>query len=106
MANFNLKRLAKNILGIGCVLTLYSTQAFASTTGNLPFNSALDNFKTNFYAWIFVALVLLWAATCLMLAFGEWKDSVVKLLNFVFWGALACSGPTLALAIFNVGAVF
>ena len=77
---------------------------YASTTGNLPFNTALDRFKDGFYSWIFVGLVILWASSCLMLAFGEWTQSIAKLLNFIFWGSLACAGPTLASSVFNVGA--
>ena len=88
-------------------LLLVSDMAFASTTGSLPFNSTINNFSTSFTGWIFSALVVLWIATCLMLAFGEWGEGIKRIINIIFWASLACGGAAGAMMIFGgTGAVF
>lgn len=79
--------------------------AFASTTGNLPFNRTLDVFKTNFMSGVFVILVVLWVATMLMMAFGEWGDGVKRVLNILCWASLALAGPAGVSSLFGVGAL-
>ncbi len=89
---------------IFCALLL-SFNGLASTSGNLPFNRALDVFKTNFTAALFVILFILWIATMVMMAFGEWTDGVKRILNILCWGSLALAGPTLLTTLFGVGAL-
>jgi hypothetical protein len=79
--------------------------AFGSTTGNLPFNRTLDIFKTNFMSGVFVILVVLWVATMLMMAFGEWGDGVKRILNILCWASLALAGPAGVSSLFGVGAL-
>jgi type IV secretory pathway VirB2 component (pilin) len=90
-------------LGVFFLLSIGS--AYAGSSGNLPFNSAIDSFQKNFYAWIAIACIILWVATCLMLAFGEWGDGMKRLLNILFWMALSLGGVTAVPAIFGTGAV-
>jgi DMSO/TMAO reductase YedYZ heme-binding membrane subunit len=80
-------------------------EAYGATTGNLPFNRTLDTFRTNFMAAIFVILVVLWVATMLMMAFGEWGDGVKRVLNILCWASLALAGPAGVTALFGVGAL-
>lgn len=106
MTRFTLKNWLKVAVILSGILLLGMTDiAFASTTGNLPFNTAMDTFKTNFIAWLFVAAVVLWIATCLMLAFGEWGEGMKRIINIVFWLSLALSGTTGVTALFGSGAI-
>lgn len=91
------------VLGLSffCIANVY-----ASTTGNMPFNTSMDNFKSNFIAVVFVIAVILWVATCLMLAFGDWGDGIKRAVNIVFWLSLALSGSTGMTYLFGSGAVF
>ena len=66
----------------------------------------IQEFQDNFYAWIAIAAIIIWVATCLLLAFGEWGDGMKKLLNILFWMSLALSGATAVPVIFGSGAVF
>jgi TrbC/VIRB2 pilin len=93
----------KNFISL---LILCCMPIYAGTTGNLPFNSTIQNFQDNFYAWIAIASIMIWIATCLLLAFGEWGDGMKKLLNILFWLSLALSGATAVPTIFGTGAVF
>jgi hypothetical protein len=86
-------------------LLCVAVDALAATTGNLPFNRTLDVFKTNFMSSIFVILVVLWVATMLMMAFGEWGDGVKRILNILCWASLALAGPAGVTALFGVGAL-
>ncbi len=88
------------------LILLFFIPAQAATAGNLPFNSAIQSFQDNFYAWIAIAAIVIWIATCLLLAFGEWGDGMKKLLNILFWMSLALSGATAVPAIFGSGATF
>lgn len=105
MKNLNLKSWAK-LTFFGMSLLLICLPTFAGTTGDLPFNSTIQEFQNNFYAWIAIAAIIIWVATCLLLAFGEWGDGMKKLLNILFWMSLALSGATAVPAIFGSGAVF
>ncbi len=80
--------------------------AYASSAGNLPFNTTMDTFKNSFYAWVAIAAIILWIGTCLMLAFGEWGEGMKRIINILFWLSLALSGATAVPAIFGSGAVF
>lgn len=82
------------ILGFLCVGEAYAYG------GSLPFNSTIDNFKQHFMSWIFVALIILWIATCLMLAFGDWGEGMKRILNILFWASLALGGPTAITMLF------
>src|SRR5262249_54460858 len=105
MKNFNLKPWARFVF-FGLSLLFICLPTFASTTGDLPFNSTIQEFQNNFYGWIAIAAIIIWVATCLLLAFGEWGDGMKKLLNILFWMSLALSGATAVPAIFGTGAVF
>lgn len=87
------------------LLLFCQVEAFASTTGYLPFNRTLDVFKTNFLSGVFVILVILWVATMLMMAFGEWGDGVKRILNILCWASLALAGPAGVSSLFGVGSV-
>lgn len=105
MKIFNLKYWVKLSL-FGITFLSYCVPTFAGTTGDLPFNSTIQSFQDNFYAWIAIAAIIIWVSTCLLLAFGEWGDGMKKLLNILFWMSLALSGATAVPAIFGSGAVF
>lgn len=91
--------------GVFLTLLFCWIDAFSSTTGNLPFNRTLDVFKTNFMSGVFVILVVLWVATMLMMAFGEWGDGVKRVLNILCWASLALAGPAGVSSLFGVGAL-
>ena len=97
----------KSWLPVACMLCIFIGTAYAGTDsgGDLPFNTTIDKFQSNFTSWIAIAVVLLWIATTLMLAFGEWGDGMKKLLNILFWVALCLSGGTVVPIIFGTGAV-
>jgi len=52
------------------ILTFLSTNAYASTVGNLPFNTSLDEFKASFMAATFDIAIVLMMATCVAMAVG------------------------------------
>jgi type IV secretory pathway VirB2 component (pilin) len=106
MKNLFLKNWHKQLLWIVGLSILLTINAYAATTGNLPFNSNMDNFKGNFAAWIFEAAVILWMATCLMLAFGEWASGMKIIINILFWLSLAFGGGAGLKLLFSTGAVF
>ena len=106
MENSRLRVWSKFFLLFSVLFLLQMSSAYASSTGNLPFNTTLDNFKNNFYAWVSIAAIILWVATCLMLAFGEWGEGMKRIINILFWLSLALSGATAVPAIFGSGAVF
>jgi hypothetical protein len=105
MASFYTKRWLNTSVWLGIWLLLSISSAYASSSGNLPFNSTIDSFQKNFYAWISIACIILWVATCLMLSFGDWGDGMKRLINILFWMALALAGATAVPAIFGTGAV-
>jgi type IV secretory pathway VirB2 component (pilin) len=104
MKSLSLKSLRKFILGIG--LSLVLMPAYASSSGNLPFNTSLDTFKASFIAAVFDIAVILLMATCLMLAFGEWGDGIKRFITIVFFISLALAAPTGVILLFGTGAVF
>ena len=106
MANLNLKSLIKNSVFVLALTFFCIANVYASTTGNMPFNTSMDNFKSNFIAVVFVIAVILWVATCLMLAFGDWGDGIKRAVNIVFWLSLALSGSTGMTYLFGSGATF
>lgn len=110
MISLHLKKLVKYFVKHSVSILVFSifclTNVYASTTGNMPFNTSMDNFKSNFIAVVFVIAVILWVATCLMLAFGDWGDGIKRAVNIVFWLSLALSGSTGMTYLFGSGAVF
>jgi len=89
----------------GLSLLIFCTSSYASSTGNLPFNTALDEFKASFMAAVFDVSIILMMATCLMLAFGEWGDGIKRFINIVFFISLALAAPTGVMLLFGTGAV-
>jgi type IV secretory pathway VirB2 component (pilin) len=87
-------------------LLFFASNVYASSTGNLPFNTAMDTFKSNFIEAIFDIAVILMMATCMMLAFGEWSDGVKRFIGIVFFLSLALAAPTGITLLFGNGAVF
>lgn len=107
MMSSYLKNWHKKLFMLAGLFLVLSVDAYASsTTGNLPFVSTMDTFKTNFMAWLFGAAVVLWVGTCLMLAFGEWSQGLKQVINIIFWLSLAFGGATGITALFGSGAVF
>lgn len=92
------------LLGLG--LFVICTPSYASSVGNLPFNTALDEFKGSFISAVFDIAIILLMATCLMLAFGEWSDGIKKFINIVFFISLALAAPTAVILLFGTGATF
>ena len=92
MVNLSLKPWFKPAVMILFLVLFGIGEVYAA--GSLPFNRTIDTFKHHFMAWIVVALVILWVATCLMLAFGEWGEGIKRILNILFWASLALAGPT------------
>ena len=106
MKNLFLKNWHKQLLWVVGLSILLTVDAYASTTGNLPFNSNIETFKANFMSWLFGAAVILWVGTCLMLAFGEWSSGMKQIINILFWLSLAFGGASGIQLIFGTGAVF
>lgn len=106
MKNLFLKKYLRSILLVAALSVMFSIDAYASTTGNLPFNSAIDNFKANFMSWVFGAAVVLWVATCLFMAFGEWSSGMKQIINILFWLSLAFGGASGITMLFGTGATF
>lgn len=106
MANLHLAKWHRQLFWVLGLTVFLTAHAYAATTGNLPFNSSMETFKANFMAWLFAAAVVMWVATCLMLAFGEWGSGIKAVINIIFWLSLAFSGASGATLIFGVGAIF
>jgi hypothetical protein len=107
MANLLLKNWIKTLFWITGLLLLSTVQAYAAVhTGDMPFNSRIDNLKANVFAFVFAASSILLMAMCLMMAFGEWGDGMKKIINIVFWLSLGLTTASGATYIVGSGAVF
>lgn len=91
---------------VGLCLFVICTPSYASSVGNLPFNTSLDEFKASFISAVFDIAIILLMATCLMLAFGEWSDGIKRFINIVFFISLALAAPTAVILLFGTGATF
>jgi hypothetical protein len=93
------------ILIFGLGLFLISEPSYASSVGNLPFNTSMDEFKAAFIEVVFSISIILMMGSCVMMAFGEWGDGIKRLINMVFFLALALAAPTGVVLLFGTGAV-
>lgn len=93
---------------IGAVLIIISVQsAFASSRGDLPFNSTMNTLKDAISGpFLLAASIIMIVITCLMLAFGEWGDGFKKLINIVLWLSIAFAATNFVTTMFGSGAVF
>lgn len=107
MANFHLRRWGKKSLGGLGVISTGMQSAFASTSGNLPFNSTMNMIKDAISGpFLLAAAVIMIVITCLMLAFGEWGDGFKKMINIVLWLSIAFAATGFITSLFGGGAVF
>jgi type IV secretory pathway VirB2 component (pilin) len=84
MGSLNLKRwLNKRVANIASLFTaLFSSNAFASSTGNLPFTSTMNVLEQAISGpFLLAASVIMIVVTCLMLAFGEWGDGFKRIIS-------------------------
>jgi type IV secretion system protein VirB2 len=82
-------------------------RAFASSHGNLPFTSTLNQIKEAISGpFLLAAAIIMIVVTCLMLAFGEWGDGFKKLINMVLWLSVAFGAASFITTLFGSGAVF
>lgn len=91
---------------VGLCAILFTSPSYASSVGNLPFNTSLDLFRENFSAAVFSIGIILFIATCLMMAFGEWGDGIKRLITIAFFISLALGGPAAITLLFGTGATF
>jgi len=105
MANLSLRNwLKKTIFLIGIFLT---SNALASTTGNLPFVSTMNTLKEAISGpFLLAGAIIMVVVTCLMLAFGEWGTGFQKLINIVLWLSIAFAATSFISTLFGGGAVF
>lgn len=83
-----------------------STAAYASSAGNLPFNSTMDMLQQSISGpFLLAAAIIMIVVTCLMLAFGEWGDGFKKMINIVLWLSVAFAAPIFITTMFGGGAV-
>jgi type IV secretory pathway VirB2 component (pilin) len=104
MVSLNLK----NWLKKSCALFISTniTEAFASTSGNLPFNSTMNILKDAISgSFLLSAAIIMIVITCLMLAFGEWGDGFKKFINIVLWLSIAFAATSFITTMFGGGAV-
>lgn len=103
----NLKNWFKKSL-IGAVFLIVKTTAtFASTTGNLPFDSTMQTLQSAISGpFLMAAAVIMIVVTCLMLAFGEWGDGFKKIINIVLWLSVAFAATSFVTTMFGNGALF
>lgn len=81
--------------------------AFASSTGNLPFNTTMNILKDAISGpFLLAAAIIMIVVTCLMLAFGEWGDGFKKMINIVLWLSVAFAASSFITTMFGGGAVF
>ena len=99
--------LAPKWLKLSFVLAAASADAFASTTGSLPFTTSLQTLADAISGpFMFSGAIILVAATALMSAFGEFGDGMRKLVNITFWLASGFGATSLISNLFTTGAVF
>ncbi len=107
MANFHLKRWGRRGLVSLGMMCANAQSAFASSMGNLPFNSTMDIVKDAISGpFLLAAAVIMIVITCLMLAFGEWGDGFKKMINIVLWLSVAFAATGFITSLFGGGAVF
>jgi type IV secretory pathway VirB2 component (pilin) len=108
MGNGNWKKWVKKLLGKIWPLFLIgmNTEVYASSSGSLPFASAMQTLQTEITkAWLPAASIILFVVTCLMLAFGEHGDGFKRLLTIVMWLSLAFGVTSFISVMFGGGAV-
>lgn len=107
MVNLYLKNWLKKFLISFLLTSILMRSAFASSFGNLPFNSTLNILQNAISGpFLLSAAVIMIVITCLMLAFGEWGDGFKKLINIVLWLSLAFGAVSFVTTMFGGGAVF
>lgn len=107
MKNSYLKSWLKKTAASVAILFSSIHSAFASTTGNLPFNSTMNMLKDAISGpFLLAASIIMIVVTCLMLAFGEWGDGFKKLINIVLWLSIAFAATSFITTMFGGGAVF
>ena len=95
----------KGLFALWLFLWMTEPALATSASGSMPFNSSMTQFTTSFEGWIFGASVILWIATCLVLAFGEWGDGFKRIVQIIFWLSLALGGSTGVAYLSTTGAV-
>lgn len=104
MANLTLKNWLKAISLSGLFL---ASNAWATTTGNLPFVSTMNTLKDAISGpFLLSGAIIMIVVTCLMLAFGEWGDGFKKIINIVLWLSVAFGAVSFITTLFGGGAVF
>ena len=107
MASLNLKNWLKKSVTVLALFYLDIHAAFASSTGNLPFNSTMNTLKDAISGpFLLSASIIMIVVTCLMLAFGEWGDGFKKFINIVLWLSVAFGAVSFVTTMFGGGAVF
>lgn len=107
MANFHLKNWLKKPSAYLTLTLLSTSPAFASSTGNLPFNSTMNMLQQAISGpFLLAAAIIMIVITCLMLAFGEWGDGFKKMINIVLWLSVAFAATSFITTMFGGGAVF
>lgn len=96
------------VLIVNIIFTLMNIHpAYASTVGDLPFNSTLTMLQGAISGpFLLAAAIIMVVITCLMLAFGEWGDGFKKLINIVLWLSIAFGASNFISTMFGSGAVF
>ncbi len=107
MQNSILKKLVKRSIYWVIISILTSNSAFASSAGDLPFTSTMNMLKDAISGpFLLSASIIMFVATCLVLAFGEWGDGFKKLINIVLWLSIAFGVTSFITTMFGGGAVF
>jgi type IV secretion system protein TrbC len=105
MVNLFLKNLVKSVLVFSCFLL--TSNAFATSYGNLPFVSTMNTLKEAISGpFLLSGAIIMVVITCLMLAFGEWGDGFKKMINIVLWLSVAFAATSFIGTLFGGGAVF
>lgn len=107
MVNLPLKNWLKKFVNVATLYLIILNNAFASTTSNLPFVSKMEKLKDAICGPLMTsAATIMVAATCLMLAFGEWSDGFKRIITVVMWLSIALSVNGFINYFFGAGAVF
>lgn len=95
------KLILKSTMGMTAI-ALYTTNALASNTSNLPFNSTMNILKEAISGpFLLSAAIILIVITCLMLAFGEWGEGFKRLINIVLWLSIAFAATGFVTSMFG-----
>ncbi len=108
MARSILKKWLNKVIFVSVVFFLTTRPAMASvTTTDLPFDDALDKLKGAITGnFLLDVATILFVVMCVIAGFGEFGESMKRIVNVAFWFSLAFEAGTFIYTLFGSGAVF